>query len=174
MNIALFLTPAFLSADFEIFPTWLNLMVNGGNVIGGILNLALWLTPFFITLLGLHIILFKPMMNYLSQRDAETIGARKEAKELNQQVDERIETLNERLQSARAEAGQIRASARVSAAAKGQKLLDAARAEAEKSTTDAIRRIQIERDTAAQALKQTAEGLSSDIAGQVLGRALQA
>ena len=173
MNFALFMTPAFLASTFEIMPTWLNLLT-GGDILGGALNLSLWLTPFLITLVGLHIILFKPMMSYLDQRDHETVGARKEASALNEQVEERLATLNERLQSAKAEANQLRANARAKAALKGQELLDAAREDAEKRTTEAVKRIQVERETAAQALKQTAEGLSSDIAGQVLGRALQA
>ena len=173
MNFVLFLTPCFLAGDFKVLPTWLSLLTES-NWVGGALNLLLWLTPFLICLIGLHIILFKPMLNYLAARTQETDGARQEAKELNELVDDRIETLNQRLQDARNEAGQLRSAARAKAATKGQELIDTARSEAESRVADAVRRIQIERDTAAQALKQTATGLSSDIAGQVLGRTLQA
>ena len=89
-------------------------------------------------------------------------------------VDDRIETLNQRLQEARNQAGQIRSAARATAAMKGQEIIEAARTEAEANVADAIKRIQTERDTAAKAMKQTATALSSDIAGQVLGRSLQA
>ena len=99
MNFVLFMTPAFLASTFEIAPTWLSLATEG-NYLGGALNLALWLTPFLITLIGLHFMLIKPMMNYLDQLDHETVGARKEAQTLNDQVEERLETLNERLSTA--------------------------------------------------------------------------
>jgi F-type H+-transporting ATPase subunit b len=173
MNFLLICTPAFLASDFEILPTWLKLMANS-DWVSGSLNLVLWLTPFLITLIGLHVILFKPMMSYLSERDNETIGARKQAKELHANVDQRMEELNAKLQVAKAEAGQLRSDARAKATAKGQVLIDTARSNAETQVSEAIARIHVERDTATQALKQTAEGLSSDIAGQVLGRALEA
>ena len=173
MNFVLFLTPSFIAGDFKVLPTWLSLLIDS-NFVGGALNLAMWLAPFLVCLAGLHVILFKPMLNYLAERSQETDGARKEAKEINELVDDRIETLNQRLQDARNEAGQLRSAARAKAAVKGQDIIDAARSKAEANVADAILRIQTERDTAAQALKQTATGLSSDIAGQVLGRTLQA
>jgi F-type H+-transporting ATPase subunit b len=173
MHLVLFLTPSFLAGDFKILPTWLQLLVES-DWVPGLLNLGLWLMPFAVTLVGLHLILFKPMMNYLAERHEQTDGARQEAQAINARVTERMETLNLRLAEARNEAGQLRATARANAAKQGQILMDAARAEAESQVASAIRRIQVERDTAAQALKQTATSLSSDIAGQILGRSLQA
>ena len=173
MNFVLFLTPSFIAGDFKVLPTWLNLLIES-NWVGGALNLLMWLTPFLLCMAGLHVILFKPMMAYLAERSEQTDGARKEAKEINVLVDDRIETLNQRLQEARNQAGQIRSAARATAAMKGQEIIEAARTEAEANVADAIKRIQTERDTAAKAMKQTATALSSDIAGQVLGRSLQA
>jgi len=173
MNLYLFSTSAFLASDFEIVPTWLKYLADS-NWLTGSLNLLLWLAPFLVTLVGLHLILFKPMMNYLTERDSETIGARKAAADLNKEVDGRMDELNAKLKTAKAEAGQIRADARVKATAEGQKIIDAARAEAEKEVGAAVQRVQVERDTASQALKQSAETLSTEIAGQVLGRALEA
>ena len=185
MNFVLFLTPSFIAGDFKVMPTWLSYLVDGllslftdepnaDLILSGALNLAMWLIPFLVCLAGLHVILFKPMMAYLGERDQQTDGARDEAKELNALVDDRIETLNQRLQDARNQAGQLRSAARATAAAKGQEIIDAARTEAEANVADAVKRIQTERDTAAQALKQSATALSADIAGQVLGRTLQA
>lgn len=173
MNVYLFSTSAFLASDFDIVPTWLKFLADQDWLTGS-LNLLLWLAPFLVTLIGLHIILFKPMMSYLTERDAETIGARKAAAALNKEVDERLVTLNEKLKIAKAEASQIRADARVQGTAAGQKVIDAARAKAEKEVGEAVQRVQVERDTASQALKQSAETLSTDIAGHVLGRALEA
>lgn len=173
MNLYLFSTSAFLASDFEIVPTWLKLLADSDWLTGS-LNLLLWLAPFLVTLIGLHLILFKPMMAYLTERDAETIGAKKNAAELNEQVDARLEELNAKIKKAKADAGQIRADARIQATADGQKIIDAARAKAEKEVAEAVQRVQVERDTASQALKQSAETLSTEIAGQVLGRALEA
>lgn len=142
--------------------------------LSGSLNLLMWLAPFGVSLIGLYLILFKPMISYLTERDTETVGAREQALQMNAEVDARIETLNAKLQVGKAEAGQLRAAARVKAAAKAQKVIDAARDEAESKLADAVRRIKVEHDTATQSLKQTAEVLSIDIAGQVLGRAIEA
>ena len=158
---------------FEIFPTWLKLWMEA-SWLEGTLNLGMWLAPFLLSIIGLHFILFKPMMAYLSDRDKETIGAREEARKLNAEVEERMETLTQRLQQARAEAGQVRASARAAAGLKAQEIIGASRAEAEALVSEAVQRIQVEKDTASQALKQTADVLSIEIAGQVLGRPMQA
>jgi F-type H+-transporting ATPase subunit b len=126
--------------------------------------------PFLVTFVALYFILFKPLLQYLAEREEASTGARAEAAQLGVEVAQRLETLEERLATARAEIGNQRADARARAHQKETEVISAARDAAEKRVESALAQLDIERQQASKALRDTADTLAVDIAGQVLGR----
>lgn len=135
---------------------------------------AILTIPFLIALVGLHFILFKPLMDYLDERDKASSGARAEAGRLTGQIEDRLATLDDRLKAARAEVNDLRKAARERAASKEHEILADAREQAENKVETALARIGEERKAASKTMKDTAQALSSPIAARVLGRELQA
>ena len=64
--------------------------------------------PFFATLVGLNVILVKPMREYLEGRDAAIHGARKEAAALEVEAEAKLTELESRLTAARNAAAEVR------------------------------------------------------------------
>ena len=130
--------------------------------------------PFLFTLVALHFILFRPLMGFLDAREAEHEQANAEARALEAQVAERLSDLDHRLESARSEIAGFRAEQRADALKEEGTILAAARAAADQKISAALVDINAAADTARDTLKQTATGLSAEIAAQVLGREIRA
>ena len=115
--------------------------------------------PFLATLFVLHNLIFAPMIRYLEDRDAATVGAREQATRLQHDADARLTRYEAQLQSARAEVASLRAQARK---------------EAERTVNDALDVISGERELASQELDRNSRMLAQEIADRVLGRSAQA
>ncbi len=126
--------------------------------------------PFVVALVGLHVIIFKPMLAMLAERERNIHGFRKEAELLQDEVSGKLAELEERLAGARAEAGAERNRLRAEAKKAEDEILAAARAKADAALSEA--RATLESDTAAARtqLEATAAQLSRQIASTVLGR----
>lgn len=135
---------------------------------------ALMTLPFVVTTIALHFLLFKPYRAYLVGRDGATVGARHDAETLNAQASDKLDELEAALAAARATAGETRQAARQRGLAHERDVIAKARGEAEKALDAAIAEIGSEADVARGALKDSATALSHEIAGQVLGRAVEA
>lgn len=136
------------------------------------IHAALLMLPFFVTMFGLHIILFKPMLAFLTERDTAAERARAEAEALQKEAAEKATTLEARLAEARATATDIRAKARARGLEAETAMIEQARGQADQEVSKALERIRGEAASAKATLEQTATELSSEIAGQVLGRAV--
>jgi F-type H+-transporting ATPase subunit b len=132
-------------------------------------TLALTL-PFLVCVAGLHMIFFGPLTAYLEERGAASTDARAAAAASNVQTEERLDQLEERLKTARAGASMLRKEARAKTGEEESRIIAAARGEADKVVTAAIADIAGAAERASADLKQHAQALSTDIAGQVLGR----
>ncbi len=128
--------------------------------------------PFLVAMVGAHLILWRPLLQWLDERDQTRDQALKQADELSGAADEQLERLHKRLAEANAHVGGLRAEARGRALAAEGKIVAAARTEADRKLGDAVGVIATQRDAASQTLKDTAQELSADIAGQVLGRSV--
>ena len=135
-------------------------------------HVALLVVPFLVTMMGLHVILWRPLLDWLDAREHTTEQARKEAADLTASADEQLTRLEERLAAARAGAVQIRSEARAAAQAKEAEILAGARTQAEDKVQQAVGEIATSTEAARSALKSTAEDLSGDIVAQVLGRSV--
>jgi len=135
---------------------------------------AILLVPFLVTMVSLHFILFKPMLQYLDERNAAGEAARGETGVLLTQLDDRMAVLNERIEEARAEVGDHRSAARGRALEAEAKILKKAREEADERVQTAVKKIAGEHRLASTTLRGTAQSLSRDVASQVLGREIRA
>jgi len=132
---------------------------------------ALQAIPFALLIFILQKLVFVPFTEYLEERDRATVGARKEALQLQQDAESRLKDYEAKLESARAEAQQIRSDRRKIALDERENGIAAARGEADQKINDALDTIAGERELAGEELRRLSRTLGTQIAEQVLGRA---
>lgn len=130
--------------------------------------------PFLVALFVLSNVVFHPMIRYLEDRDAATVGAREQAARLQHEADVRLARYEAQLLAARGEVATLRAARRQEALDRRERALAHARSEADRKVKDALDVIDGERDLAAQELERMARILAHDITDRVLGRPAQA
>jgi len=135
---------------------------------------ALQVIPFLVTCFGLWKIIFKPMLDYLDERDRHIAGSRAEAEELVARVEERTTEYREKLTKAKGQIAELRAKRRSEAMVAYEAKVHAARAAAEEQISGALVEIEKARVSASGELEATAHVLAGDIAGRVLGRSVAA
>jgi len=133
---------------------------------------ALLTLPFLVAAAALHLILFRPLLDYLDERQALSREARAEAERLNAHADEALAKVVKQLAEARKEASELRQQARGKAREVENGILAQAREEADATVSAAVEQIAAEKQRASATLRGTAQALSHDIAAQVLGRPL--
>jgi F-type H+-transporting ATPase subunit b len=142
------------------------------NLIPNPLLIALQFIPFFITLIGLYHIIFKPLQVYLDQRNDSIEGAIQKAASLKKETKQKIITLEENLQVARQEAAVIRNAAITEGVSDYNNQIAQEREAANLRIEEAAEEIAQEAKKAKDLLQSQANDIATDIAGQVLGRAL--
>lgn len=130
--------------------------------------------PFLVLMLGLHLILFKPMLAYLSAREEATAGAKKSAESLAAQSEARLREYETALAKAQAEVTEYRAARRAEAQKDYQARVAAARSAVDAKLGAAMTRITTEARDARSGIKDEAQALARDVANQVLGRQVEA
>lgn len=128
------------------------------------------LVPFLVTLVGLHYIIFKPMLAHLADRERNIEGFKREAALLQEEVAGKVGELEAKLKDAKAEAAIERASLRKESKAAEAEMVGAARAAADVVLGEARVSIATEKAAASEELSVTAQALSSSIASTILGR----
>jgi F-type H+-transporting ATPase subunit b len=135
--------------------------------------IALQTIPFLVVIAGLHLIIFKPMLAMLAEREKNIHGYRKEAELMQEEVTAKMGELEERLAEARVEAMAERSRLRQESLAMEQETLQAARSRAEAFLEEARESLSNERVDATKQLEEAAGVLSQQIASSVLGRPLE-
>lgn len=134
---------------------------------------TLWLTlPFLVTMIGLHVLLFKPVLAYLEEREEISGTSRKEAEELDTAAEAHLVKIEELLVQARHDIGETRKAARHRAHEREAEILAAARAAAEERVAGAVEQIKAQQDGARTALDAAAAELSTEMASRALGRSV--
>ena len=142
------------------------------DIIPDPVHVALLSLPFFVTVLGLYLILWQPLLDWLEQREQVSTTAYLQARELEQSADDQLKRIEARLTEAHQDAGTIRQEARDRAAAREAEIVSAARTKADGEIQEAVKTIRQEQEAARDALRSTAQELSTTIAARVLGRDL--
>jgi F-type H+-transporting ATPase subunit b len=138
------------------------------------LLVAIFLPPFLVAVVGMWFILWKPLLDWMGERQDAVMDARSEARRLEGDIEARLDTLESKLAAARAEVTERRNAARAEAVAAEQAILTQARDAAEARIDEATARIAEESEVARRGLEDAARSIADDMATQVLGRPLQA
>ena len=139
------------------------------NILPDPILTAIQAVPFAITLGGLHVIIFKPMLAYLGERDEAIDGAIDAAHALQEKATAKLDEYEAQVKAARAEASAHRTALYKAAKVEHAEVVSATRAEADTKISAAIAEI----DTAAKAarigLQTSAQTLASDVVERLLG-----
>jgi F-type H+-transporting ATPase subunit b len=140
------------------------------NIIPNPTLLVLQLFPFIVTIAALYLILFKPMLAYLEERNSASSGATDKAKVLEAEVQEKKSEITTKIQAALKESSEARAAARQDLVGEYNKFVQAKRHEAELKIKEATQAIAVEKSAARQEVRAQSEAFAKSIASQIIGR----
>ena len=132
--------------------------------------ILLQLIPFLVVLVGLYFIILKPMLKLIEEREKAIVLDRRDAEDLEQEVDSKLVELDEKLARARSEANTERQKLREEIRQRDEAMLGKAREQADALVDQARTEIAAERDAASKVLRDESETLAKEIASSVLGR----
>lgn len=133
---------------------------------------GLQVLPFFTVILGLNVILFKPMMAYLQARRAATVGERKVAEALQEKATLKLQQWEAALSRANGEVAEYRSQKRAEAQAVHAKRIAQARAAAEVYIANEVAVLQGETELAREQVGAMARSIAAEMAASALGRPL--
>jgi F-type H+-transporting ATPase subunit b len=143
------------------------------NIIPDLILALTQVVPFLVLVAGLQVIIFKPMLNYLHDRAAATVGAKHDAAELVKRSEGRLAEYEAQLAKVRSELTEYRAALRTDAQKAQAHHVAEARRESEVHLHGALAAIQREAAVARKAVASMSKDLAGDIASSVLGRAVE-
>ncbi len=144
------------------------------NIIPDPILAIIQVVPFLVLVAGLHVIIFKPMLDYLHDRGAATVGAKHDAQALMKQAEAKATDYEGQLAKVRAELTEYRAGLRAAAHKVHAGQVAEARRESDENLQGALAGVHAEAAIARQAVSGMAKELSGDIVQSVLGRAVEA
>jgi F-type H+-transporting ATPase subunit b len=135
---------------------------------------TIWLqfVNFFVLMAILNFLLYRPLRGILKRRRDTIDGSYSKAKELETQINEKMERYQEQLHAAKVKGNEERAELRKAAAGEEAEILGKAHLKATEQLQEIKRNVAKEADAAAQVLKKETKALATQIASSVLGRAL--
>lgn len=120
----------------------------------------------------LNTLLFRPLRAILAQRKETVDGGHARARELKEQIEEKMARYQEQLQQAKLQGNAEKAALRSAAAREEAEILTAAHATATSHLQSIKGRVRAEADAARGALQAETEALAAQVATKVLGRSL--
>ncbi len=144
------------------------------NIIPDLHLALLQVVPFLVLVAGLQAILFKPMLDYLHDRAAATVGAKHDAQELVKRAEAQSAEYEARLKKVLAEIAAYRSGLRVDAHKAHAHQVAEARRESDVLLHSAVGAVQRDADAARKAVGAMAHELAGQIATTVLGRPVEA
>jgi F-type H+-transporting ATPase subunit b len=135
-------------------------------------TLGLQIFNFLLLLFILNTVLYRPLRAVLAKRKETIEGDHGQARALQQQIDEKMASYQERLQAARVKGNEERAILRAAASKEEAEILGAARLVATEKLQQLKARVATEADSARTALRSDVDALATQVASRILGRAL--
>lgn len=127
----------------------------------------------FIVLMGLlHVLLYRPLRTLLAERKATIDGGHARARELKEQIEEKMARYQEQLQQAKRQGNEEKAALRAAAAKEEAEILGAAHAVASDRLQAIRAQVTSEAEQARNVLRAESTGLATQVAARVLGRGL--
>jgi F-type H+-transporting ATPase subunit b len=138
------------------------------------INWTIWLqfANFFVLMLVLNVLLYRPIRSVMEKRRDTVEGAHRRAKDLENQINEKMDRYQGQLQEAKLKGSQEKAVLRRDAAAQEARILSAAREQAGDHVQTIKNKVAAEAAEASRYLKGEAGMLASQLASRVLGRGL--
>ena len=130
------------------------------------------LFPFLITLVGMYFIIFKPMLQYLDDREEQIGGSQQHALQLAEEAKQNFEASQKELKAAQKRATLIRQEATAQAMLAYTEQVSKARRESYEEIQKAENELAKETKEARQSLQSMANDIAADISGRILGRSL--
>jgi F-type H+-transporting ATPase subunit b len=128
--------------------------------------------PFLIAIMGMYLIILKPMVAYLDERNDAIEGGKNEAAVIEERIVERTNDYDVQLTDARKQIAGLRSDRRAEAQDAYESVIADVRLETEASIAKAIEEIQVARAGAEATLQQSADELANAVAERILGREL--
>ncbi len=144
------------------------------NIIPDPLQVLLNTLPFLVAVVGMYMIILKPMLAHLLARETAISGGQDEAARIEAEIRDRMSAYDKRLVEARDEIATLRSERRAEAQAQYDEIVGKARSEAEAKVEAAVGEIAAAKDAAAAQLKTMSGEIAEQVAGQVLGRSMAA
>ncbi len=144
----------------NIIPDWTQVLLNT--------------MPFLVAIVGMYLIILKPMLNYLLERDEAVQGGHDEADRIEAEIKDRMADYEAKLAAARAEVSAFRAEKRAEAQREYDERVSVARTDAEAQIESAVGEINAAKEAASGQLKSMSGEIADQVAGQVLGRTISA
>ena len=135
-------------------------------------TLGLQIFNFLLLLYILNTVLYRPLRAVIAKRKEKIEGDHGQARGLQQQIDEKMASYQERLQAARVKGNEERAILRAAASKEEAEILGAARLVATEKLQQLKARVATEADAARTALRSDVDALAAQVASRILGRAL--
>jgi F-type H+-transporting ATPase subunit b len=142
------------------------------NIIPDPLQVVLNMLPFLVTIVGMYLIILKPMVDYLLERTEAIQGGHDEAARIEVEISSRMSEYELQLAQAREEVVALRAAKRAEAQSEYDQVINKARTEAEAQIASAVGEIGVAQNAASTQLKVMSGEIADKIANQVLGRTL--
>lgn len=138
------------------------------------INWTIWLqfANFFVLMLVLNFLLYRPIRAVMERRRETVEGSHRRAKDLENQINEKMERYQGKLQEAKLKGAQEKAVLRQDAAAEEARILSEARTRAGDHLQTIKNKVAAEAAEASKHLRSEAGTLASHVASKVLGRGL--
>lgn len=133
-------------------------------------SLLIQLAIFFVAFELLRRLVFRPMIALFDAREAAIDGAKREARSLETEAEEKLKAFETEMKKVRAEAAADRDSIRQDAQRLERELLAKARVEADGMLGDATAKMQSDAAAIRADMKKTVPALAGQIAEKLLGR----
>ena len=140
------------------------------NIIPNLTLVALQFLPFIVTIAALYFIVFKPMMDYLEEREHASSGATDTAKELEKEIQTKKSEILREINIALKEASDKRSVVRQELVEEYNQFVSQKRHVAETVIKEAANEIAVEKSAARQEVRVQAEAFANEIAGKIIGR----
>ncbi len=144
--------------------------LSGGSIIDLDGTFVIQLVIFFVAMLVLRSLVFKPVVALFDAREEAIDGARVDARRMEKEAGDKAVTFDEEMRTVRIEAGQERDRLRTEGQRLERQVLDKVRTETQETLRSADKKMRAEADKARSEIKVTVPALARDIAARLLGR----
>ncbi|MCB9708909.1 MAG: ATP synthase F0 subunit B [Myxococcales bacterium] len=147
-----------------------SLLSSGGSVIDLDPTFLIQIGIFFLTLLVLRVLVFRPLIALFDARTAGIEGARQQAHLLTKEAEEKADDYEEQLRKVKLQAAMERDRLRADGQRLERALLEKVREQTRKLVTDTEARLSVEREMARKELQSAMPRLAADIVAKIMPR----